>query len=133
MLVGWSYGTVVGLKALQIVANEGVRVETFVDLDCFNLNWHMGRCIHPSNANRLVVIHSRMNRMPKGYRCPVVHQLDSCWHLGSPTDPKTTRLLQAEARWLYASAPHEIPAISMSAPSESEQFADSPPALPIPH
>ncbi|MEO1981526.1 MAG: hypothetical protein ABGZ24_13500, partial [Fuerstiella sp.] len=33
MLVGWSYGTVVGLKALQIVANEGVRVETFVDLD----------------------------------------------------------------------------------------------------
>ena len=125
MLVGWSYGAVVGLKALRIVAREGIRVDTFIELDCFNLNCHMGKCIHPSNADRVVVIQSRMNRVAQGYRCPVVHKLDSCWHLGSPTHSHTTRVLFSEARRLQSTASYAIPSTSTAKSSESWQSADS--------
>jgi len=127
MLVGWSYGTVVGLKALRIVAREGIRVDTFIELDCFNLNRHMGKCVHPSNADRVVVIQSRMNRVAQGYRCPIVHRLDSCRHLGSPTHPHTTRVLFSEARRLQSSAASAMPSTTTTTTNSPESLnpADS--------
>ena len=97
MLVGWSYGAVVGLKAMRIVAAEGICVDTFVELDCFNLSCHMRGDIQPSNAGRIVVIRSKLNRPIKGYNCPCVLKLNSCWHLGAPTHADTKCLLRSEA------------------------------------
>lgn len=96
MLVGWSYGAVVGLKALQIVAREGICVDTFVELDCFNLNFHMGDRVQPTNVGRVVVLRTQLNKPVREYCRAEVHRLDSCWHLGAPTHPRTQCVLKSE-------------------------------------
>jgi hypothetical protein len=100
MLVGWSYGTVVGLEALDIVASEGIGVDTFVELDCFNLTWHRGDGLQAANAQRVVVIRSSRNQRTVSYCRPVVHRLDKFWHLHVPTDERTRCILLAEANQL---------------------------------
>ncbi len=100
MLVGWSYGTIVGLKALEIVRQEGICVDTFVELDCFNLCFYMGEHFHPANAGRVVVIRSRLNQPVEGYCRPAAYRLTSMWHLGVPTNDHTRRLLFCEANRL---------------------------------
>ncbi|MEQ9406696.1 MAG: hypothetical protein RIK87_03180 [Fuerstiella sp.] len=133
MLVGWSYGTVVGLKAAEIVRREGICIDTLVDLDCFGLNWHMGDDIHPSNVGRVVVIHSGLNRrVPEGYRCPSVHFLDTCWHLNAPTDPHTTRVLLSEACRLQSwnqPQPTTVPMSNLSAAPPIEQLPEAPTSI----
>ena len=89
MLVGWSYGAVVGLQALQIVEKEGICVDTFVELDCFNLQFYMGDNFHPPNAGRVIVIRSQLNQPAAGYCHPEAYELDSFWHLGVPTNDNT--------------------------------------------
>lgn len=101
MLVGWSFGTVVGLKALQILEREGICVETFIELDCFNLTFYMGDHFQPSNARRVIVIRSKLNGPTEGYRCAEVHKLESYWHLGVPTHRSTRCVLLSEANKLY--------------------------------
>lgn len=100
MLVGWSYGTVVGLKALQIVEKEGICVDSFVELDCFNLCFYMGDHFHPTNAGHVVVIRSKLNQPVEGYCCPTAYRLTSMWHLGVPTHQHTRRVLMCEANRL---------------------------------
>lgn len=136
LLVGWSQGAVVGLKALQNVAAEGIRIDTFVELDCFSIDRDLGRDAQPSNVNRVVVIHSRFNRLAKGYRAPVVHELETFWHLGSPTDPHTQRVLLAEARRLQSfalpqTAPDAFSNLSASAPVEDSEPAAATPRVAI--
>ena len=100
MLVGWSFGTVVGLRALEIVKAEGICVDTFVELDCFNIRFYMGENFHPANARRVVVIRSELNQPVNGYCRPEVHRLETFWHLGVPTNPHTQCLLTSEANRL---------------------------------
>lgn len=119
MLVGWSQGAVVGLKALEIVAREGICIDTFIELDSFNTNRYMGDSPQPANVRRVVVIRSRMNRQTRGYRPAAVHSLETYWHLGAPTHPHTQNVLLAEARRLQNANSHEVPAMPESGLSKS--------------
>lgn len=98
MVVGWSIGTVVGLKALKQLHREGIGVDTFVEVDCFNLPLYMGGDdFHPCNAGRVVVIRSQLNQPVEGYNRPAVHRLKTPWHLSVPHHDQTVRILKAEA------------------------------------
>lgn len=100
MIVGWSYGAVVGLKALRTVAREGIRIDTFVELDCFFLSHHVGSRRQATNARRIVVIRSGLNGPPRHYRRPVLHRLATKRHLVVPTLRYTQQVLFGEANRL---------------------------------
>lgn len=104
MVVGWSIGTVVGLKALHRLQKEGVDVDTFVEVDCFNLKRYMGDHVHPCNAHRVVVIRSSLNQPVEGYYRPAVHRLDTAWHLGVPHHERTVCVLKSEANRIRTSS-----------------------------
>jgi len=97
MVVGWSYGAVVAIKALNIVRREGICIDTFVELDCYFLNRHVGSRNLASNARRTVVLRSQLNDTPKGYRRPCFYRLDTMWHMSVPSEPQTLRILTTEA------------------------------------
>ena len=135
MLVGWSYGAVVGLKAMEIVRREGICVDSFVEIDCFNLTCHMGDCFHPTNAGKVTVIRSQLNREVEGYRCPTVYRLDTCWHLGLPSHDTTRCIITREANRIRAGAmnasiyePQSLEAPTASAPLEAVPIEAAPPA-----
>ncbi len=112
MLVGWSIGAVAGLRAIEIVGREGIRVDTFVELDCFFLPRHMGDGIHDHNTARSVVIRSRLNERPVSYRRAIFHRLQTMSHLSVPLQEHTRRVLMAEAsrlRKLSGPARQQLP------------------------
>lgn len=113
MLVGWSLGTAMSLDAIDILGAEGVSVDTFVALDCFNLNFHRQCYVHPPNIGRMVVVRSTLFAFPEGFNNPVTHVIDTCNHFAVPTHPQTLEMLFSEAALLGASRP---PAVMPSQP-----------------
>jgi len=81
LLVCWSYSTVQALDALDVLACEGLGVETMIDIECLGLNIHKGFDLQPSNASRVVVVRRTLAMVPKGYCNPVVVRLDTPRHL----------------------------------------------------
>jgi hypothetical protein len=104
MLVGWSIGAVVCIEALELLKREGICVDTYVEVDCFFLNRHVGECNLATNADRTVVIRSKLNGTPRGYRNPCLYRLDTMWHLKVPTSDQARWILTQEANRVRAAA-----------------------------
>jgi hypothetical protein len=102
MLVGWSIGAVVCIDALKLLKDEGIGVDTFVELDCLFLKRHVGDRNLATNAARTVVIRSKLNGTPRGYRNACLYRLDTMWHLKVPTMDQTRWILTQEANRVRA-------------------------------
>lgn len=96
MIVAWSYGAVVGLKALKNLEREGICIDTFMEIDCFNLRWHMLGNVKRSNVRRTVVVRSAFNGKPDEYGPCSFHHLEDWEHLASPTNPHTIQVIHHE-------------------------------------
>lgn len=96
MIVAWSYGAVTGLKALKILEPEGVCVDTFMEIDCFNLKTHMWGDVQRRNVRRNVVVRSAFNNAPKEYGRYNFYHLEDWEHLASPTNPVTIKVIHQE-------------------------------------
>ncbi len=134
MLVSWSIAALQSLDALEILANQGVCVDTFFEIDCFWLNVYRGWDLQPRNVRRVVLVRSECNFAPDGFTCPVVHELDTCNHLQAPGHQTTMNALFYEAirlgcrRRQFTQAPPPSPEME-SAPVAPE--SESVPPLPV--
>lgn len=97
MLVSWSIAALQSLEALEILADQGVCVDTYFEIDCFWLNLYRGWDLQPRNVRRVVLVRSHCNFVPAGFDCPVVHDLETCNHLQAPGHPTTVNALFYEA------------------------------------
>lgn len=104
LLVGWSLGAAMSLDAIDVLAAEGIGVETCVILDCFNLNFHRGRNLHPPNLRRLVVARSQAFAFPAGLVNADTRVIETLNHFAVPKHPTTINLLFSEVALL--SQPH---------------------------
>jgi hypothetical protein len=100
MLVGWSYGTIQSLDALHLLSQEGVGIETFINVECLNLNMHRGFDVQPTNVNRTVLVYRNLSWLPRGFCNPVVKRLDSIRHLQAMGDVDCVETLYNEARMM---------------------------------
>jgi pimeloyl-ACP methyl ester carboxylesterase len=96
IVVGWSYGMVCTLDAVNLLAEREICVDTIVSVDCFWLNWHRGRDLQPKNVDRVVLIYRDDARLPEGFSAPVVHRIDTCRHLAALGHQHTVDVLFRE-------------------------------------
>ncbi len=102
MLVGWSYGSMISLKAIQHLAETGTCVDTMVYLDSWSLRWAGGES-QPNNVGKTVLIYRSHTNPPKGFTCPDTHSIDVFSHLSLPMAPHTVDVLLTEAASLASS------------------------------
>lgn len=133
MLVSWSIAALQSLDALEILAHQGVCVDTFVEIDCHWLNIYRGADLQPRNVRRVVLVRTECNFVPTGFDCPVVIELDTCNHLQAPGHQDTMNALFCEAirlgchRGQFTQAP---PPVEIGpGPSPGIIESDPPPAL----
>jgi len=96
VVVGWSYGMVDSLDALKVLEPKGVGVDTLISLDCFCLNFHRGKFLQPSNADRVVLIYRECESLPRGFHHPVVYRVDTWNHVQMPGHADTVNTLFCE-------------------------------------
>jgi hypothetical protein len=111
MVVGWSASVLVCLDALEILADDGVCIDTFFVMDMPGINVWKGSDPQPSNVRRVVWCKSTCSPEPRGFDCLVLHEVDTCNHLQVPGHPTTINALFCEAIRLCgcrmrAPAPH---------------------------
>ena len=97
MLVGWSYGTIQCLDALKLLADEGIDIDTLINIECLNLNLHRGFEVQPSNVQRTVLVYRKLSRLPRGFCDPVVVRLDTVRHLQALGTVETVETIYREA------------------------------------
>ena len=102
MLVGWSYGSVISLKAIRDLAESGTYIDTMVYLDSFSLRLTGGES-QPDNVGKTVLIYRSHLNPPKGFTCPDTHYIDVLSHLNLPMAPHTVDVLLSEAACLASS------------------------------
>ncbi|WP_298859924.1 hypothetical protein [uncultured Gimesia sp.] len=102
MLVGWSYGSMISLKAIHNLAETGNSIDTMVYLDSFSLRLAGGES-QPDNVGKTVLIYRSHINPPKGFACPDTHYIDVLSHLNLPMAPHTVDVLLSEAACLASS------------------------------
>jgi hypothetical protein len=127
MLVSWSVSTYPCLDALQMLAEDGVCIDTLFVIDCPGINLWYGYECQPANVCRVVWCKSLCSPEPKGFDCLVLHNVDTCNHLQVPGHPMTINALFCEAIRLtggrmYSPAPEPLE----MAPSQSHEVPPSP-------
>lgn len=96
ILVGWSASTILCLEALEVLADQGVCIDTLFVMDLPGVNvWRCGQN-EPSNVRRIVWCKSVCSPDPNCLDC-IVHEVDTCNHLQLPGHPTTINALFCEA------------------------------------
>lgn len=131
MLVCWSRGTITGLNALKKLEPEGVCIDTFVEIDCFNVYVNTLGNVKRTNVRRNVIIRSRLNKEPTEYGRGryIFHHLDNLGHLESPRNPRTKCIVRNEIYRFQNLYRRTLPAVQPVVPLEP---AANTSALPVP-
>ncbi len=127
ILVGWSESVLKCLDALEILACDGVCIDTLFVMDMPGINVWKGSNPQPSNVRRIVWCKCSHCPEPQGFDCLVLHDVDTCNHLQLPGHPTTINALFCEAIRLSGGRMRS-PAPQ---PVESEPIETAPDAPPL--
>ncbi|MCA9058948.1 MAG: hypothetical protein KDA85_10620 [Planctomycetaceae bacterium] len=103
MLVGWSSGSMISLKALEDLRQRGICVDTMLHLDSFVLDMFNNRQ-RPRNVQRVALIY-RSNNKPQNIPFDAMYLVDENFHLSLPKQPRAINALMTEIWRLTGEVP----------------------------
>ena len=94
MVVGWSYGTLIALQALEEIECEGLCIDTLVHLDSCVLDF-TNQGARPRNVRRVVLIY-RSNNEPSNIPFDALYLVEENFHLRLPKKRRAMDALMTE-------------------------------------
>ncbi|MCA9065420.1 MAG: hypothetical protein KDA96_20270 [Planctomycetaceae bacterium] len=94
MLVGWSSGAMISLRALEDLNEKGICIDTMVHLDSFVLDI-VNQGQRPRNVHRVALIYRSSNN-PSNIPFDALYLVEENFHLNLPRQPRAMDALMTE-------------------------------------